>query len=157
MQLAAPSNIQYSKKTRKSQRTEVKRTIGKELGGNHPFKSLFLQIILFKLQKEARDAGPAHSLCSVHLSSSAHPGCRRALLCILRQKCWNKWGIHGVFAVHRLDLLQRRPREGSGRFTLWRNCCCSNPPWQIAGYCCEVTWTDSLQNSKPQSDLFYVW
>lgn len=79
-----------AKKTRKSQRTEVKRTIGKELGGNHPFKSLFLQIILFKLQKEARDAGPAHSLCSVHLSSSAHPGCRRALLCILRQKCWNK-------------------------------------------------------------------
>lgn len=34
----------------------MKRTIGKQLGGNHSFKSLFLQIILFKLLKEARDS-----------------------------------------------------------------------------------------------------
>lgn len=34
----------------------MKRTIGKQLGGNHSFKSLFLQIIFFKLQKEARDS-----------------------------------------------------------------------------------------------------
>lgn len=69
MQLEAPSNRQYNKKSKKSQRTGMKRTIGKQLGGNHSFKSLFLQIILFKLQKEAReslcDAHPAHTPCAL--------------------------------------------------------------------------------------------
>lgn len=69
MQPAAPSNRQYNRKPKKSQRTGMKRTICKQLDGNHSFKSLSLQIIFFKLQKEAReslcDVGPAHTPCAL--------------------------------------------------------------------------------------------